>query len=92
MSKEERAILLLNIYKEENSRLRRETLDRKIEIARQTADKEITPEESDLKIMEIEAGIQMLGGGDFDNLFPFRIKMILFKLISYSLNSKKAIN
>lgn len=55
MSKEERAILLLNIYKEENSRLRRETLDRKIEIARQTADKEITPEESDLKIMEIEA-------------------------------------
>ena len=29
MSKEERAILLLNIYKEENSRLRRETLDRK---------------------------------------------------------------
>lgn len=59
MSKEERAVLLLEVYNQEKERLAKESISKKAEIVRQQADKEISPAEADLKVMELKAYVEI---------------------------------
>lgn len=62
MSKEERAILLLEVYNQEKERLVKESISKKAEIVRQQADREISPAEADLKVMELKAYVEIERG------------------------------
>ena len=53
MSKEEKAILLLEVYNQEVNRLGAETLEKKAELIRSRADGELTQPAIDLKLKEI---------------------------------------